>query len=156
MRIIFILAFALMQLGAMAANAPQNVEKSFKTKYPTATDVEWYDEEDGTFAAYFYINEESKTAKFNTAGNWTETRTFLDADKMPRAINNSLKSTYKNAEVSSVTMIELPNNLSQYEISAEANNMTYLLTYDDKGTLLKTLEQTTTDTELMMGNEDEE
>lgn len=141
MRSLFILAFVLMQFGAMAADVPSIVTKNFQAKYPTATDVEWYDEEDGSFAAYFYINEQSKTAKFNKAGNWTETKTFMDMNDMPKPVINAMNSKYKGADISSVTMIEVPSDLNQYEVSAEMNNTTYLLTYDEKGTLLKTLEE---------------
>lgn len=141
MRSLFILAFVLMQFGAMATDVPSNVQNTFKSKYPTATDVEWYDEEDGTYAAYFYVNEQSKTAKFNNTGNWTETKTFMDVNEMPKPVINAINSKYKGAEIGSVTMIELPTNLNQFEVSAEMNSTTYLLTYDEKGTLLKTLEE---------------
>lgn len=145
MRSLFILAFVLMQFGAMAADVPSIVTKNFQSKYPTATDVEWYDEEDGTFAAYFYVNEQSKTAKFNKAGTWAETKTFMDVTEMPAAVTKVFNTNYKGADVSSITFVELPANLNQFEISAELNNTTYLLTYDEKGTLLKTLEEVNTE-----------
>ena len=144
MRSLFILAFVLMQFGAQAVDVPASVEKTFKTKYPTATDVEWFDEEDGTFAAYFYINEESKTAKFNANGTWVETKTFMEDGKMPKAVNNALNMKYKGATISSVTMIEMPSTVNQYEVNAEANGMSYSLTYDEKGTVLKILEESNT------------
>ena len=142
MRSLFILAFVLMQFGATATDVPSKVQESFKSKYPTATDVEWYDE-DGTYEAYFYVNEQSKTAKFNSAGSWTETKTFMDESQIPAIITKTLKAAYADASVSGATLVELPNALNQYEVSIEANGATIMLTYDEKGGLLKKLEEVT-------------
>ena len=124
-----------------AVDVPAVVQNNFQAKYPTASDVEWYDEEDGTFAAYFYVDDHSKTAKFSADGKWTETKTYLDDAELPAVVTKSINSKFKGIEISSVAMIEAPASLTQYEISAELSNITYLLTYDEKGTLLKKLEE---------------
>lgn len=141
MRSLFILAFVLMQFGAMAADVPSNVQNTFKSKYPTATDVEWYDEEDGTYAAYFYVNEQSKTANFNSTGAWTGTSTLIDNSEMPEVVSKAISTAYAGAEINSSTLVEIPNALNQYEVSIETNNTTVMLTYDEKGELLKKLEE---------------
>lgn len=141
MRSLFILAFVFMQFGAMAADVPSNIENSFKSKYPTATDVEWYDEEDGSFVAYFYVNEETKTAKFNTAGSWTETKTFMDESQIPSTVSTAMLNSFKDATVTGATMIELPSALNQFEVSIESEGSTLQLTYDENGNLLKKLEE---------------
>ena len=141
MRTLFILAFVLMQYGAMAADVPSIVEKNFKSKYPTATDVEWYDEEDGSYAAYFYDNDASKTAKFNSTGSWTETSTLIDDTEIPTSVTKSIKTAYANATINGSTLVEVPNALNQYEVSIEAKGSTLLLTYNEKGELLKKLEE---------------
>jgi len=147
MRTIIILAFVLMQFGAMAADVPPTVEKNFKAKYPTATDVEWYDEEGGSYAAYFSVNEESKTATFLANGSWAETKTFIDESALPALLVKTVKSKFANAEISGVTMIEMPNAPNQFEINTSVDDTTYLLTYDEKGQLLKTLEEVSDDME---------
>lgn len=145
MRTIIILAFVLMQFVAMAVDVPPTVEQNFKSKYPTATDVEWYDEDGGNFAAYFMVNDQSKTAIFGANGAWSETKTFIDESELPAILSKAVKSKYANAEITGVTMIELPQAPNQFEISAMANDTNYLLTYDEKGQLLKTLEEVSED-----------
>ena len=145
MRSLFILAFVLMQFGAQAVDVPSTVEKTFKTKYPTATDVEWFDDEDGTFSAYFYINEESKMAKFDAKGNWSETKTFIEDSQLPQTVSSAMMANYQGATISSVTKLEMPSVANQYEINAEANGISYSLTYDEKGILLKVLEEASSD-----------
>jgi len=135
------MSFMLIQIALFAADVPTIVQKNFQAKYPTATDVEWYDEDDGSFSAYFYVNDHSKTARFTADGKWTETKTYIDDTEMPAAVMNSLKSKFKGAEISSVAMIEAPDAPTQYEVSAELKNMTYILTFDEKGTLMKKLEE---------------
>lgn len=148
MRSLFILAFVLMQFGVMAADVPPAVEKNFKSKYPTATDVEWSDDEDGTYAAYFTINDQSKTAKFQANGSWAETKTYMDETELPEAIVAAVKSKYAEGEIIGVTMIELPNAANQYEINTSVNETSYVLTYDEKGQLLKTLEEVMEDLDM--------
>ncbi len=147
MRTIIILAFVLMQFGAMAADVPPTVEKNFKSKYPTATDVEWYDEEGGSYAAYFMVNDQSKTAKFEANGSWSETKTFIDETQLPNLLKKAVTTKYAHAEISTVTMIEMPNAPNQFEINASVNETSYLLTYDEKGQLLKTLVEVNDDLE---------
>jgi hypothetical protein len=143
-----------MQFGATATDVPSKVQESFKSKYPTATDVEWYDE-DGTYEAYFYVNEQSKTAKFNAAGSWTETKTFMDESQIPASVTKVMKASYADATISGATLVELPNALNQYEVSIESDNTTIMLTYNEKGELLKKLEEVM-DTEDAIDADDED
>ena len=67
----------------------------------------------------------------------------MDESQIPAIITKTMKAAYADASVSGATLVELPNALNQYEVSIEANGATIMLTYDEKGGLLKKLEEVT-------------
>jgi len=130
-----------MQFVAIAADVPAALENALKTKFPSATDVEWYDEYDGSFSAFFFDGEDSKIAKFDASGSWLETRIYLDQEQIPQTIMKAIqKSKYADFTISTAIKIELPA-ISQYEINAETKEKAYLLMFDEKGILLSATEE---------------
>src|SRR3989337_4154002 len=120
-KILTTLSFGLLLFVSNGANAqlrkiPAEVTDAFKSKYPSASGVEWKDKL-SFFQANFAMNDVKYEARFNMKGEWQETLKALDQDELTDAVNDGFsKSKYTKWEVKEVRFIEKKDGGGQYRI----------------------------------------
>lgn len=130
-----VLLGALLIAGSalFAQDVPSNVKKTFQSKFPKAEEAEWI-ENDESYDVDFYENNAMKSASFNNAGKWLETRTSLE--KIPALVEKSVAAKYKGATVDATTLVESADGKVIYEVSAGSDAASYTIVMDKEGKIL--------------------
>jgi hypothetical protein len=117
---------------------PANVATALKTKYPQASNVQWLND-DGSYAARFYMKGESCTARFNNKGEWLdETRKVSFGDLRNNVRNAFSQGKFATWHAHEVNTIQQKNKEIEYRILILNNNMEKrYIYYDAKGQLTK-------------------
>ena len=132
------LFFAFNTASAQLRKIPAEVTESLKSKYPSASAVEWKDKIT-VFQADFQMNGEKYEARFNSDGQWQETEKNVDQDKLPPAVKEGFnKSKYTDWEMKEVSYIEKKDGGEQYRILVKKSDIEKKYLYFDKtGKLVK-------------------
>lgn len=130
-----VLLGALLVAGSalFAQDVPSNVKKTFQAKFPKAQEAEWMDNEE-SFDVDFYENNVMKSASFNPAGNWLETRTSIE--NTPALVDKAVAAKFKGATVDAVTLVETADGKVVYEVSAGSDSASYNIIMDKAGKIL--------------------
>ncbi|HVS97314.1 MAG TPA: PepSY-like domain-containing protein [Puia sp.] len=127
-------------VDAQFRSIPGVVTDSFKTRYPTATDVNWSDKL-SNFQATFLLGKDKYTAKFDTKGVWLGSSKRIAKNDIPAAVKDGLsKSKYASAEwvIKTVTIYYNPGNVTQYGILVQKSDIQKKnLLFSSEGQLLK-------------------
>jgi|SRR6185312_4101483 len=119
---------------------PAVVTDSFKTKYPTATNVSWSDKL-ANFQATFTLGKDKYTAKYDSKGVWLGSSKRITKDEIPAAVKDGLsKSKYAASEwvIKTVTIYYNPGNVTQYGILVQKSDIQKKnLVFSSDGQLLK-------------------
>lgn len=121
----FGLLFTAGRVSAQFRSIPSVVTDSFKTQYPTATNVSWSDKI-SNFQASFTFNKEKLIAKYSTKGEWLGSSKRVPKDDIPAAVKDGLaKSKYAGSEwvIKAVTIYYNPGNVTQYEILVQKSDL---------------------------------
>jgi len=117
--------------------APENVQKNFNAKFPTAQDVEWSKENSAEYEVEFEIGGQEYSANFSVSGEWLETESPISFDKLPQLVQDAFKSSHPSAEVEAVNIIENSSGKINYEIEIEKWLWTSEVYYTSGGIELK-------------------
>jgi len=138
-----ILLFLFLAAGITAAQAqirkiPAVVTEAFKTKYPTAANVEWKDKLTA-FVANFDEGSAKYEARFSSKGEWQQSEHATTEADLPAPIKDGLaKSKYADWKATSFYVRDLPGNKTQYRISVEKSDLQKKnLLFSSDGQLLK-------------------
>ena len=136
MRKILLIACVLFQSIAFAQDVPSKVQSTFKKKFPNAEEASWSTISTG-HEVEFEENEDYKSAKFDKAGAWTETRYSISDDDLPEVVAKAVSNKYPNSYTEEVVKIEAPKATS-YELRVVTNDeSTYLVHVSKNGKILK-------------------
>ncbi len=136
MKKIICLATALMCLCGVSiakCTAPENIQKIFNAKFPTAQDVEWSKENSNEYEVEFEIDDQEYSANYSIAGEWLETESPISFDKLPQVVQDAFKNSHPSAEIEAVKMIENSAGKINYEVEIEKWLWTSELYYTSAG-----------------------
>lgn len=112
--------------------APVPVDKSFKTRFPGAINIEWFRFED-MYEAVFYENGTEKICKLSYEGEWIETRTNLDTSFLELKLKASAEQF---GEIMNSILIE-SEDLNKYELITRDRQLNrFLLLLDESGEVI--------------------
>lgn len=118
---------------------PAAVSATFSAKYPAATKISWYRDEDA-FAARFYSRNEPCTVRFNEKGEWLDETRKLSFGELRNNVRNSFsQGRFAGWQAHEVNEILERNKEVQYRIlirNAFDQSERYLY-YNAKGQLRK-------------------
>lgn len=118
-KLVFVLCgiFLLAQgLSAQIRKIPAAVTESFKTKYGSATNVEWKDRLT-SYVATFEADGKKHEAYFDEDGSWKQTETPIEETELPASVKDGFdKSKYTDWEIGEVERIEKNDNNTEYRI----------------------------------------
>ena len=117
---------------------PPSVKQSFESKYPTAENAKW-NEDDDVYKVRFEINDDDYEAIYSvTGGIWIETTEDIDRDELPLAVLDVLNSEmYSSWEVNDVARAEAADHPGLYKIQVKVGDKEEYHYYDEQGNLVK-------------------
>ena len=135
---IFVLVFAVTTSFGQVRKIPSEVTEAFKSKYPSATNVEWRDKL-SNFSAVFEEGDQQYEARFNSKGEWQLTENEIDENDLPDEVREGFeKSKYADWEIAKVHKIELADGSLQYRIeSVKSDVRKKNLYFNSEGRLIK-------------------
>lgn len=129
----------LLTAQAQADQAPQAVQDSLKSLYPTVKTVGW-STDDGYYVAGFQDNGFDMKVWFDAKGHWVMKQTDWQVmDEAPEAVWHSFSyGPYSTDEVLDVTYVEFPNQKAQVVVQTGIDNedTNYQLFYLTDGELI--------------------
>ncbi len=135
--VLLIFAMLLLQVGVFAqvSDVPANVQKTFKAKCPSSTDVEWTAGE--SYTASFWVGTLYKEAIFASNGQWVQTSTVMDEEELPESVKSSLKTTLGEIYITYILKLETNNGSASYVIDLSSETENLQVTTDMAGQILK-------------------
>jgi hypothetical protein len=124
---------------AQVRKIPAEVTEAFKSKYASASNVEWHDHLTG-FTAAFDMNSTHYEAKFTNKGVWQSTENKIDESELPQAVKDGFqKSKYADDwKIKEVYNIAVPDNKTQYRLEVKKGDIQKKnLLFNSEGKLLK-------------------
>ena len=139
MKKLFLLAIVFLGLG-ISAQAQQAVSSALSSQftklYANAEDVEWEEDENNNFIAYFNLGDDYAQAIFTKEGKWITSSIFIDEIKLPAIIIANIKKAYDDFFYNEVEKIETPNTI-KYKVEIELDDAVVRMEFDGDGKLLK-------------------
>jgi hypothetical protein len=123
---------------AQVRKLPAEVTEAFRSKYPTALNVEWRDRLTG-FVAVFDLDKVHYEAKFTNKGFWQSTENKIEDADTPAAVKDGFQKS-KYAEewtIEKIYHIALREDKTQYRLEIKKNDIQKKnLLFDPNGRLL--------------------
>jgi hypothetical protein len=115
------------------AKIPARVTDAFQGRYANATNVEWTHGL-ASYKATFNMGMDRFEARFDRKGRWLLSEKMLSQDRLPRAVQNSLRKTkYGRWEIKSSYEEYMPNKQPSYHIVAASGVNRKTLLFDHGG-----------------------
>jgi hypothetical protein len=140
----FVLFLGVLSVNAQFRKIPAVVTDAFKTKYASASGVEWKDRLTA-FEADFKLSEKDMKASFSSKGEWLKTEADFTYNGLPTEVKDGFKkSKYADLTVTGVTQVEEKEKGVLYKIVVKKNeyskrNLVFSKTgqlISDNGTLI--------------------
>lgn len=138
MKQLIITAILFLGLGTIAQaqlTVPVAISNQFAKQYPTANDIDWDQDDENNFIAYFTIGDNFAHAIFSEKGAWLKTSTFLDESALPSSISTALKKAYADGFYNDVEKIETSEK-TVYKIEFETDTEVLLFLFDNEGKMI--------------------
>lgn len=123
---------------AQVRKLPAEVTEAFRSKYPTALNVEWRDRLTG-FTAAFDLDNVHYESKFTNKGFWQNTENKIEEADLPAVVKDGFEKS-KYAEewtIEKVYHIALREDKTQYRLEIKKNDIQKKnLLFDPNGRLL--------------------
>lgn len=129
--LITLIAFLFITVATQAQirKIPSSATDNFKTKYPTAGNVEWKDKI-SHYAAIFTIDDKSYEAHFDNDGNWKESIVKLDDSEVPAEVTDGYnKSKYTDWTIDKVEKMETNSGKVQYRMQVKKGDLRKKILY---------------------------
>ncbi|MDR2919390.1 MAG: PepSY-like domain-containing protein [Tannerella sp.] len=113
------------------------VLRTFETKYPDASRIEW-ENKAGYKVADFRLDSYETEAWFQNDGSWLLTETDIPYNNLPQVVKTSFEAgTYASWRIDDVDKLERPDVETVFVIEVESGNQEIDLYYSEDGTLIK-------------------
>ena len=140
--------------AAIVVDVPADLQKSFITRYPNATKVEWsyYSEvpspiewdltdwqmlNNKDYVVRYYVNEEPYYSWYDAHGNWIgSTYSISNFTSLPAPINTTFAAKYPGYTISSVNT-ELWKDRTAYEVTLKNSDRRVKVLIDANGNIIK-------------------
>lgn len=123
---------------AQLRKIPGSVTESFKTKYSTASNVEWKDRL-SSFVATFEQDGKKHEAYFDDDGSWKHTDIQIEEGELPPAVKDGFeKSKYTDWSIDRIEKIEKNDDNVEYRLHIKKGDIRKKnLLFNTEGRLLK-------------------
>lgn len=124
---------------AQVRKVPAEVTEAFKTKYPSASNVEWRDRLSG-FTAAFDADKIHYEARFNNKGVWLNTENKIPDSELPAVVKDGFQKSKYASEwtIKDAYKIEIPDSKFQYRVHIKKSDLQQKnLLFNSDGRLIK-------------------
>ncbi len=124
----------------MEEEAPKQVHAVLLKMYPNTVDVIWQNDVDrpNVWLAEFEDNGQMLTVFIDDDGNWIETLSVIEQDKMPKTIAGKLQEAFEEYELLEGVMVSDKSGDSyRLYVLSSSDGLEYMVTIDSKGQLSK-------------------
>ena len=137
---IFFMLSAIWLAVPAFAGIPAKVADAFRTRFASATGVEWKRTITGDYKADFNMGGDRMLAKFDEDGQWLESEKMLKTNEVPNVVRKGLdKTRYSTWEIKSCYEELLPNEKPGYHVTLEKGEFKRKkLLMDQEGQLIPT------------------
>ena len=137
--VLVIIAVSLFCLPLMSQTTmiPDNVIKSFSSKFPDAKQVKWDKESVSEYEAEFIMNDKKMSASFDNNGKWMETETKISEKAIPAAIKTTFNNDFKGYKIKFVELSETSDKGKIWEITMEKDEQNMEVAFNEKGKVVK-------------------
>lgn len=142
-KLVFILVFltcgstfllAQNHVRADIRQAPQNVQQSFHTDHPDATDVNWQHSNHQWHSRHMdNRNQMHIDTYYNESGERTSTRRELGRDEVPREVDRHLRDRYNANTNYGAVRIERPNQPALFQLKIKLGSRSKMLYTNEQG-----------------------
>lgn len=130
--IITMLLFTFTLACKQKETVPEKAKATFDKKYPAATAIKW-ENKDKSWQVDFTMNGKDYSADFTKAGNWTETKCYINSNELPDVIKNYLIKNYFGYEYDDIEYVEKPDGRSyELEVKKDGDKLDLQLSPDGK------------------------
>ncbi len=123
---------------AQKSEVSQKARQALEIKFPNAQKVSWEKEDANVWEAEFKMDGEPYSANFTENGDWVETEIEIEANEVPMAVSNSMKTKYAEVEIEEVSKIESDKGTS-YEYEFKEGEKTREVVFDPSGKIIKSV-----------------
>ena len=92
---------------------PAHIEQAFCSLFETASNIDWYDVNDCSFEAIFYVDNREHIARFDYSGTLLSTKINLDISELPQKLVKLFES---EREIMNAVGIYKEGVLRKYEV----------------------------------------
>ena len=132
--IVIFAAFLVATTGAFAQkNIPAAAKAAFTKANPTATDVKWDKESNGTFEANCKINGVSSSLVYDKMGVLQETETEIAVAEIPAAVTEAVHKKYPKATITGGDKIVNNKGVVKYEVDLKTGKKETEKQFDETG-----------------------
>ena len=135
---LFVFLITATLASAQIRKIPSSATDNFKSKYPTAENVEWKDKI-SHYSALFTIDGKNYEAHFDNDGNWKESMVSIDQDEIPAEVKDGYdKSKYSDWSMGKVEKVESNSGKVQYRMQVTKGDLRKkVLYFSPEGRLAK-------------------
>ena len=135
--VFFLLAYTGLQAQKLTNDkVPGAVGSAFRTRFPQAQQDSWW-KVDSNYVSQFYNQKKTQSATFTGTGIWLKTETLITPNQLPGAVNRAFNSQFEGFSVQDIYMVEKPNMVATYVITAFKGTDNYELEFGAKGELIR-------------------
>ena len=117
-------------------DAPREVQIAFEKKYPGENDPDWHKDSNGNFESHFKKDGKSYRADFSPDGNWIETERSIKKDDLPKAVKNTIESSYKDWEITEIEEVEHFSKGKFYDVEFKQKGKNKDVEVNENGTII--------------------
>jgi hypothetical protein len=126
------------QSSTTGAKAPAQASQLLKTKFPSASRVNWKQEKN-LFVAEFSNGGTATSAFFDGQGNLVETHAAIAAKKIPAPVQNTVGAEFKGLTTSSHALIETASKETFYKVVVDRGTEWVELRVNPQGYITNTI-----------------
>ncbi len=132
--ILFFVFAPLLAQEMESNNAPENVQKALKKKFPKASYVEWELDENEDWEANFDMNKKQYSSTFSESGKWISTEKEITQAEIPQNVIASLNKKYGKYKVVEAQQITTEKGIN-YEMLLNRAGNELEVTVNSKGVI---------------------
>ncbi|MCX6275262.1 MAG: PepSY-like domain-containing protein [Bacteroidetes bacterium] len=117
-----------------AGAPPAEVQKTFTSKFPTASKISWGKENATEWEAKFTMDGNKISANFSANGSWVETEKEIPVSQLPKAVAEAIQKQYPGWKITEADKTETAKNGTIYEADLKSGNMKKSLAFKADGT----------------------
>lgn len=135
---LFVIAFVAISITSYAQkqSVPDNVNKTFKQKFPNAQKVKWNKENEIEWEAEFKMNGKEYSANFSVDGKWMETEHEIEKSGIPAPVQQTLDTEFNGYDIEEAEISETAEN-PVYEFKLEKDKQEMEVAISSDGTVKK-------------------